>query len=297
MKRNQSTIYILLFFPLCLGAFFLFYNYVFAASNATIGITIKISVCGNGIKEGGEQCDGSDLAGASCTSQGYTGGTLSCNSSCTFNASACTSAPSGGGGGGGGGYIGPVTSVIFNGRAYPKSPVTLLKDAQIAATTVADANANFSLTISGLTSGNYIFAVYSKDSKGNRSSLLTFPVGVTSGATTNVSGIFIAPTIAVNKSHVKQGDNIAIFGQSVPNSEVTISVNSDKEFFNKVKTDAGGAYLYNFDTSPLDIGQHFAKSKAALSGEITSFSQAVGLWSVQKMCSPACRKNVPPRPI
>jgi hypothetical protein len=284
MKRNQLTIYILLFFPLFLGAFFLFHNSVFAASNATIGITIKISVCGNGIKEGGEQCDGSDLAGASCISQGYTGGTLSCNSSCTFNTSQCISASSGGssggggggGGGGSGGYVAPVTSVIFNGRAYPKSTVTLLKDAQIAATTIAGQDAMFSITLSGLSGGNYIFSIYSEDNKGIRSSLLTFPVSITSGATTNVSGIFIAPTIAVDKSEVKRGDNIAIFGQSVPNSEVTISVNSDEEFFNKIKADAGGAYLYNFDTSLLDIGQHFTKSKAALNGEITSFSQALG---------------------
>jgi len=233
----------------------------------------RSSVCGNGVKESGEQCDGSDLAGASCTSQGYTGGTLSCNSSCNFITSACTSS---GGGGGGGGYVAPVTGAVFNGRAYPKSTVTLLKDAQIIATTIADTNANFSFNISGLTGGNYIFSGYSEDNKGNRSSLLTFPVSVTSGATTQISGIFLAPTIAVDKSEAKRGDNLAIFGQSSPNSEITISVNSNEEFFNKIKADSGGAYLYNFDTSPLEIGQHFTKSKAALNGEITSFSATIG---------------------
>jgi hypothetical protein len=35
-------------------------------------------------------------------------------------------------------------------------------------------------------------------------------------------------------------------------------------------------YLYNFDTSPLDIGQHFTKSKAAYKSEISSFSKAMG---------------------
>ncbi|MEK9154726.1 MAG: cohesin domain-containing protein, partial [Patescibacteria group bacterium] len=48
-------------------------------------------VCGNGIIETGEQCDSSNLGGASCTSQGYSGGTLSCSSSCTFNTSNCSS--------------------------------------------------------------------------------------------------------------------------------------------------------------------------------------------------------------
>ncbi len=48
------------------------------------------TTCGNGVKESGEQCDGSDLGGESCTSQGFDGGTLSCRSDCTFDTSGCT---------------------------------------------------------------------------------------------------------------------------------------------------------------------------------------------------------------
>jgi len=54
----------------------------------------------------------------------------------------------GGGGGGGGGTV--ETKVNFSGRAYPRSTITLLKDAQVAATTVADATANFSVSLSNL---------------------------------------------------------------------------------------------------------------------------------------------------
>ena len=189
---------------------------------------------------------------------------------------ASTTSDSGGGNGGGGSSSPPsVTRVIFNGRAYPKSTVTLLKDAQIAATTIAGADANFQIDLSGLSAGNYIFSVYSEDNEGRRSSLLTFPISITRGATTNVSGIFIAPTIAVDKSEVKRGDNIAIFGQSAPIGEITILINSDEEFFAKITADKDGIYLYNFDTSPLEMSQHFTKSKTALNGEISSFSKTV----------------------
>lgn len=209
-------------------------------------------------------------------------GDHTCNGSenCSTCSIDCGNCPVGGGGGGGGGggssgYIIPATSVTFSGRAYPKSTITLLKDAQIAATTIADANANFNFTLSGISSGNYIFSVYSEDNKGNRSSLLTFPVSVTSGTATSIGGIFIAPTIAVDKKEVKKGDDIQIFGQSSPNSEITISVNSDEEFFSKIKTDKSGVYLYNFDTTPLEIGQHSTKSKSAVSGDISSFSKVI----------------------
>ena len=72
----------------------------------------------------------------------------------------------------------------------------------------------------------------------------------------------------MDKSEVRRGDNIAIFGQSAPDAEITITVNSEEEFFVKTLADDGGVYLYNFDTSVLKIDQHFTKSKAAVDGEI-----------------------------
>src|SRR4030042_4371548 len=256
MKNTlQNFLYWLLFIIL-----FVALSGVSYAASVNVSADVQ-GLCGNGVINSGEQCDGSDLGDQTCVSRGYYGGTLSCQPNCTFNTSQCTSAPSGGGGGGG--YIAPplVTAVVFSGRAYPKSAVTLLKDAQVAAITIVDADANFQISISGLSGGNYIFSVYSEDNQGIRSSLQTFSVSVTPGVTINISGVFIAPTIATDKSEVKRGDNIAIFGQSMPNSEIIIAVNSDEEFFNKVNADASGVYLYNFDTSPLAMEQHFTKSK------------------------------------
>ena len=50
-------------------------------------------VCGDNIAEGTEVCDGTDLAGENCVSQGFTGGTLACTDNCTFDTSGCTSGP------------------------------------------------------------------------------------------------------------------------------------------------------------------------------------------------------------
>jgi len=178
--------------------------------------------------------------------------------------------------GGGGGIPVIITQVTFSGKAYPLSKVTLLKDGQIAVTTIAGLDANFYVAMSSLSSGNYVFSVYSGDKQGRRSSLFTFPVIIVSGSTVNITGIFLSPTIDVDKSEVKRGDNIAILGQSVPNGEITIAINSEQEFFVKSKTDKDGIYLYNLDTSPLDLGQHTTKSKAAADGLLSSFSDSVG---------------------
>ena len=48
------------------------------------------AVCGNSTKEAGEICDGSDLDSQTCVLQGFTSGTLACDSSCLlFNTTSC----------------------------------------------------------------------------------------------------------------------------------------------------------------------------------------------------------------
>jgi hypothetical protein len=150
-----------------------------------------------------------------------------------------------------------------------------LKDGQIAATTLADSQANFNISVSGLAAGTYTFAVYSEDLAGRRSNLLTFPVTVTAGVVVTVGGVFIAPTIALDKSEVRRGDTLAVFGQSVPNADVTIMINSPETYYGKIKSDAAGTYLFNFDTTPLQEDQHSAEAKSALGNEISATSALV----------------------
>jgi hypothetical protein len=50
--------------------------------------TTSVEECGNGIIEGSEECDGKDLGGADCESEGFDGGELSC-AGCEFDAGGC----------------------------------------------------------------------------------------------------------------------------------------------------------------------------------------------------------------
>ena len=50
------------------------------------------TLCGNGMIEGPEACDGSDLGGSTCSDQGFSGGTLSCDASCNYDTSGCFTA-------------------------------------------------------------------------------------------------------------------------------------------------------------------------------------------------------------
>ncbi|MCC6563658.1 hypothetical protein IT087_02090 [Candidatus Uhrbacteria bacterium] len=218
-------------------------------------------VCGNGILESGESCD-----------NGINNGVCprTCSSSCTINS--C------GGIGGGGGAEPPAassTSVTFRGRAYPLSRVTVLKDGQIAITTIAGPDAMFDITLTGLSSGTFTFSLYSESATGRRSSLFTFPVVVTQGANTTVSGIFLSPTIEVDKEIVKHGDIVQIFGQAAPTAAITIQVNSEPVFVN-ADSDASGVYLYAFNTGIIELGDHTTKSSASIGGAASAYSPVVG---------------------
>lgn len=46
--------------------------------------------CGDGVRSSGEECDGSDLNGASCASLGLAGDTLGCTQQCRYDTSGCS---------------------------------------------------------------------------------------------------------------------------------------------------------------------------------------------------------------
>lgn len=188
---------------------------------------------------------------------------------------------SGGGGGGGGGglYVLPPTQtkVIIQGMAYPGSEVTILKDGQVATTVKADNLANFKTELTNITAGIWTFSLWAEDNKGRRSQTFSFTTTITAGMTTTISNIFLPPTIDLTTDNVKQGETIGILGQSAPNSEITIYVYSAGEpIIKKTKADLVGAYFYNLETTPLEIGEHSTKTKSLYeSGLVSDFSKTL----------------------
>ncbi len=190
-----------------------------------------------------------------------------------------SSGSSGGGGGGGGGQAAtpPVetATVVLSGRAYPGSIVSILKDSILQSRVPVQESAAFTSTIENLSGGTYLFSVYARDTNGNQSSTITIPVTLTVGVTTHIDGIFLAPTIDVDKKQVKRGNPIRVFGQSSPLSTITITVNSDTELFFQTPSDKNGIYSYSFLTSPLELGTHGTYSNASKSGEVSPKSQTI----------------------
>ncbi len=182
------------------------------------------------------------------------------------------------GGGGGGGLITPsgFATVVFKGKAYPGSYVTILKNGVVATTLSADPAANFESTITGLTAGVWTFGLWSEDEEGIKSLTLSFPASLTAGTVTTFSGLFLPPTIDLGNTSVYKGEILNVFGFTYPESEVNVFINSETEIVKKVKADNDGGWLFALDTSIIETGEHSVRSKAvSLESEISPFSQSL----------------------
>jgi hypothetical protein len=187
--------------------------------------------------------------------------------------------PPGGGGGGGGG--GPA-NVVFEGKAYPRAFITILKEGSVAATFFAENSGLFKRELTGLNSGTYSFGIFAEDTEKRKSVTIGFTVGLPAGLTTTISGIFISPTISLTPTQVEKGQNVDIYGQVFPESKVNIFISSEN-IVKGTNATKEGKWAYKFDTSPLAEAEHQAKSMALFgAGEQSPFSQTLSFLVLKK---------------
>jgi len=240
------------------------------AADCSAILTSLCSTCPNGIKEGFEQCDGSDFGGNSCATFGYNSGNLSCASNCNVVLTACssvgltepgTSGSQGGGSSGGGGSLpgfnpgadtaAKETKLVVIGKAYPGSDVNILMDGKTSGVVKADPKADFYFETTAVTPGVAGIGLWAEDSKGLKSALHTLTFRITSNAVTTISGVYLSPSIDVDKPIIGQGEILKIFGTTVPDGQVEIHVNSANEVIKQTDSGVKGEWQLNFDTKPL----------------------------------------------
>ena len=179
---------------------------------------------------------------------------------------------------GGGGAITPTgfATVVFKGKAYPGSYVTILRSGAVATTLRADPTADFEAILTGLPAGIWTFGLWSEDKEGRKSLTLSFPAAITAGTITTFSGLFLPPTIDLGTTVLVKGDTLNIFGYTYPESEVNVFIHSETEIVKKVKADDEGGWFFALDTNIIEEGDHSTRSKAVSpDSEISIFSQSL----------------------
>jgi hypothetical protein len=263
--------------------------------------------CGNTYKEPIEECDSTNFGGSSCVSLGFESGALHCTNDCRISTANCVAMSNPGGvpgggssGGSSGGQTGfnpgstvqYTTKVVMHGKSYPNSDVHILIDGRVIGIVKTDNKADFYFETSEVPPGVVSFGFWSEDLTGLKSTLLTLTFRVVSGAVTTISGVYISPTIDIDKNSVKQGERVTIFGQTVPETDVYVHINSEVEHVKQLSSGEAGTWQLAFDTTPLEEDFHTAKAlfQVNVNGNVikSGFSKSISFYVGKTGGTPAC---------
>jgi hypothetical protein len=212
-----------------------------ANSAETVGATIKISVCGNEVIEGGEDCEGADLGGQTCLDLGYAGGTLACDIACTFDTSGCLAFP----------------TITFQGYGHPGNLVTFKDGATVIGTANVSDSGEFLETFTNQDTGYHSYSLRSQNpSTGRYTSLITFMADLTAGEERTYSDILFSPTIGTSQSSYTQDDNIKTMGAAFPASTVFIYYASPDPLVEQVTATSTGSWSHTLAGETLGDGSH-----------------------------------------
>lgn len=168
------------------------------------------------------------------------------------------------------------TAVVFRGIAYPSSTVSIHRDGTFLASAPADPAARFDIRVAGQPTGPHTYAVSSTDATGRPGAPMDFALNLTSGVTVTLSGIFLAPTLAVDRTIVRLGETITLLGVTAPVSAVTITIESEVTRTYETTAQADGTWVRQFVADDIGLGDHTARAKATTSqAEISAASHPV----------------------
>lgn len=167
--------------------------------------------------------------------------------------------------------------VQFKGVAAPSASVTIQRNGTAITTAPADTAAAFDLTLTDQPTGQQVYVIGATDGDGRALTPMTFALNLTAGSTTIILGIFLGPSIAIDKSAVKLGETVTVAGTTLPNSTVTVTVNSVQAQNYSFLADGNGRWSKAIDTTDVGVGTHSAKARATASGTgVSEYSASVG---------------------
>jgi len=231
---NRGTIYTSLISLFVVSVFAI----VSAGSDSVI-FRAKILVCGDGVAEPQEACDGSDFKGTSCSDHGFAAGNLNCTPACDIETLYCNTPiplPVVGGGSGGGPVNVRKSQVIFSGVAGSYNSVVVLEDGKIKDTEMASRDGSFRVVITGLNGGAYNFSVYARDDNNKLSDSQSFYTKIDESETKEFKGIKLFTKKAVNMADINEDGKVNLVDFSIllywfgkPLNDKGVDLNGDGE--------------------------------------------------------------------
>lgn len=173
-----------------------------------------------------------------------------------------------------GSSIPPANPVVeFHGLAAQSASVTVTRAGATVATQTASAQAAFHITLPSEPTGQGSYTIHAVDADGRDLAPLTFALNLVAGTNTSITGIFLGPSIAVDRAAVVLGQFVTLSGATAPASAVTVTTASQNA---TVTAAADGRWTTVVDTTTLGVGTHAASAQAATGGgQVSTVSATV----------------------
>jgi hypothetical protein len=178
------------------------------------------------------------------------------------------------------------TVVILQGISYPSATLTIRQDGILLVQITTDAQARFNVSAI-VQPGAHTYTIFGADSNGTIGKESNFALTLSEGTTTTISGIFLGPTITIDKTVIGSGETATLTGTTAPNSEVNVTLTSTqgvsataggpRTAVQIASADGNGRWLQLYDANDLVVGPYTAHAQAIepISRSVSEFSHTV----------------------
>ncbi|MBI5467092.1 MAG: hypothetical protein HY975_02655 [Candidatus Kerfeldbacteria bacterium] len=174
-------------------------------------------------------------------------------------------------------------SVEFHGIAAPGAVVTVLRGGAQVGSITAGGDASFTVALVNQPVGQQSYDIQASDATGHSLAPVTFALNLTAGTNTIISGIFLGPSIGVDKPAVKLGQFLTVSGTTAPSSAVTLTVSSETPTSFTVSSDGLGRWSKLVNSQEIGVGTHTATARALLGGNQVSAQSATVTFAVNPL--------------
>lgn len=170
----------------------------------------------------------------------------------------------------------PNPVVEFKGVASSNATVTIVRNNVPVTSAPASDAATFDILLSDQPTGQQLYDITAVDAEGRSLTPMTFALNLSQGSTTIILGIFLGPSIAIDKPEVKLGETVTVTGSTLPESTVTVTVNSVQVKNYSFLADSEGRWSKEINTADVGVGTHTAKARATMSSAgVSEYSSSV----------------------
>lgn len=178
----------------------------------------------------------------------------------------------------------PINPIVeFHGAAAPQAVITIRRGGTIVVTQTAASTADFSISLMDQPAGQQSYLISATDVSGVALAPVTFALNLSVNTNTIITGIFLGPSISIDKTSVKLGQFITVAGSTAPASAVTVAVNSDSPVSYNINADSGGRWSKLVNTQEIGVGTHTASARAVTSGNQVSAASATVSFAVNPL--------------